>query len=92
MISMTSAEAQDQFGELLDKVQREPVVITRQGKPAAFVISPRDMEDLRAGHEEKRSRIEAEWHAWRERALKNMTPAAADLTDEEVNRMVHDLR
>ena len=46
MITKTSAEAQNQFGQLLDTVQREPVAITRHGRPAAFIISPRDMEPI----------------------------------------------
>ena len=48
MITKTSAEAQNQFGQLLDTVQREPVVITRHGRVAAVVVSPRDMEELEA--------------------------------------------
>jgi len=35
MIIMTSVEAQNNFGKLLDTVQREPVAITRHGRPAA---------------------------------------------------------
>jgi prevent-host-death family protein len=92
MITKTSAEAQNQFGQLLDTVQREPVAITRHGRTAAFIVSPRDMEDLQSALESKRGKIAAEWQAWREKARGNMTPEAADLTDEEVNRLVHDLR
>jgi len=91
MITKTSAEAQNQFGQLLDTVQREPVAITRHGRPAAFVISPRDMEDLRA-IKESRKRASAELEKWRKLARKSMTPEAAALTDEDVNRMVHKLR
>ena len=31
MITITSVEAQNSFGQLLDTVQREPVTITRHG-------------------------------------------------------------
>lgn len=41
MITMTSLEAQNRFGELIDTSQREPVLITRRGRPVSFVISPR---------------------------------------------------
>jgi prevent-host-death family protein len=92
MVTKTSAEAQNQFGQLLDLVQREPVAITRHGRPAAFVISPREMEDIREEREKWRKRVAADWEVWREKARKSMTPAAAALTDEEVNRMVHELR
>jgi len=47
MITKTSAEAQNQFGQLLDTVQREPVAITRHGRLAAFMISARDMDLLK---------------------------------------------
>ena len=91
MITKTSAEAQNQFGKLLDTVQREPVAITRHGRPAAFIVSPRDMEDLMSIRE-KRTKAVKELEAWREMARMSMTPAAAALTDEEVNRMVHEER
>ncbi len=41
MITMTSLEAQNHFGELIDTAQREPVLITRRGRPVSFVISPK---------------------------------------------------
>jgi prevent-host-death family protein len=40
MRTMTSLEAQNRFGELIDTSQREPVLITRRGRPVSFVISP----------------------------------------------------
>lgn len=92
MITKTSAEAQNQFGQLLDTAQREPVAITRHGRPAAFVISTQEMDVFRALREEKRSQLKADWEQWREQARGSMTLEAAALTDEEVNRMVHDLR
>jgi prevent-host-death family protein len=92
MLTKTSAEAQNQFGQLLDLVQREPVAITRHGRPAAFILSTREMEEFQTFQEERRKRLAADWEAWRESAQKSMTPEAAALTDEEVNRMVHELR
>ena len=92
MITKTSAEAQNQFGKLLDTVQREPVAITRHGRPAAFVISPDEMEILIAAREFRRKQATTELKDWSERALKNMKPAAAELTDEDIVRIVHQLR
>ncbi len=40
MLTMTSLEAQNQFGTLIDTSQREPVMITRRGRPVSMVISP----------------------------------------------------
>jgi prevent-host-death family protein len=95
MISMTSAKAQNSFGELLDTVQRETVTITRHGRPTAFVVSPQDMEDLLDARR-KRSRAVADLEKWRAQAAKRtsakQSAAAAALTDEQVNRMVHKAR
>jgi antitoxin Phd len=92
MITKTSAEAQNQFGQLLDTVQREPVAITRHGRPAAYVISPREMENVQALKEAMRKQLAVNWAAWSERARKNMKPEAAELTDEDIVRLVHELR
>lgn len=95
MVSMTSAAAQNRFGELLDTVQREAVTITRHGRPTAFVISPQDMEQL-LDSRRKRSRAVADLEAWRAQAAKRasakQTAAAATLTDQDVIRMVHKSR
>jgi antitoxin (DNA-binding transcriptional repressor) of toxin-antitoxin stability system len=40
MLTMTSREAEHNFTKLLDASQREPVMITRQGRPVSIVISP----------------------------------------------------
>ncbi len=40
MKTMTSLEAQNRFGELIDSSQREPVLITRRGRPVSIVIAP----------------------------------------------------
>jgi antitoxin Phd len=91
MIRMTSVEAQNRFGQLLDDAQREPVAITRHGRPTAFVVSPREMEELLSARR-TRSKAVAELEAWSARAQKSARPAAARLTDEEVNRLVHETR
>ena len=91
MITKTSAEAQNQFGQLLDTVQREPVAITRHGRPAAFIVSPRDMEALMAMKADRKpgnSAIEE----WASKFGGQIAPEAAELTDEDVVRMVHEAR
>jgi len=95
MKTMTSVEAQNSFRRLLDTVQREAVAITRHGRPTAFVVSPRDMEDL-LGARRRRSEAVADLEAWRAQAEANTSPeqkaAATALTDEDVVRMAHELR
>lgn len=95
MITVTSVEAQNRFGHLLDTAQREPVAITRHGRPTAFIVSPREMEELLSGRR-KGSQAVAELEAWSAQAAKRTTAvqkvAAAALTDEDVVRMVHEAR
>jgi len=43
---MTSVEAQNHFGMLLDTAQREPISITRRGRTVAYLFSPQDYEAL----------------------------------------------
>ncbi len=45
MLTMTSLEAQNQFGTLIDASQRQPITVTRRGRPVAVVQS---YEDYRA--------------------------------------------
>lgn len=40
MRTMTSFEAENHFGEMIDASQREPVLITRHGRLVSLVISP----------------------------------------------------
>lgn len=49
MITVTSVEAQNRFGQLLDTVQREPVTITRHGRVAAVLMTPQAAEAQRQG-------------------------------------------
>ena len=94
MKTITSVEAQNKFGKLLDTVQREPISITRHGRPTAFFVSPMDMEEL-LDSRRKRSKAVAEFEAWRVETLRRTTPEAAELaaklSDEEVVRLVHEL-
>ena len=91
MISITSVEAQNRFGQLLDMAQREPVTVTRHGRPAAFIVSPQDMDDL-MNVRARRSKAVAAFEAWSARAGARATSAAGKLSDEQINRLVHELR
>ncbi|WP_411726057.1 type II toxin-antitoxin system Phd/YefM family antitoxin [Methyloglobulus sp.] len=51
MRTMTSVEAQNRFGELLDTAQREPVTITRRGRPVVYVVSQQEYEAFSQGLE-----------------------------------------
>jgi len=76
---------------LLDMARREPVTVTRHGRPAAFIVSPQDMEellDVRA----RRSKAVQALEEWSTRTRPLATPTAEALSDDEVNRLVHELR
>ncbi len=46
MKTIPAKQAKDQFGSLLEAAQREPVTITKQGRPAAVVISLDEYERM----------------------------------------------
>ncbi|MCW2475807.1 MULTISPECIES: type II toxin-antitoxin system Phd/YefM family antitoxin [unclassified Symbiopectobacterium] len=48
MHTLTANEAKTQFGDMLLKAQREPVQISRNGKPVAVVVSVEDYEHMEA--------------------------------------------
>jgi len=92
MITITSAEAQNRFGELIDRAQREPVEVTRRGRTIAYVLSEADMQEvvsLRRRREEA-----ASWYSRYRKMVAEQTGVGtnASLTDAEVNELVHELR
>lgn len=95
MVTVTSVEAQNRFGQMIDMAQREIVTVTRHGRPAAFIVSPRDMEELLDARR-RRSRAVKELETWSEQAEKSLSPtqaaASAGLTDDTVNDLVHKAR
>lgn len=89
MITVTSVEAQSRFGELIDRSQREPIEVTRRGRPVAYVVSGHDMQELA---DVKRRREEAaRWYSeYRARVVAK--PEVGELSDADVTRLVHELR
>lgn len=43
--TMTARDAKNRFGEFLDSARREPVVVTRNDRPVAIMISIEDAAD-----------------------------------------------
>ena len=90
MRTMTSVEAQNHFGELLDAAQREPVTITRRGRPVAFVVSQQEYEALTQGLETTHSQAlqtaaQAAIAAFRGSGAKGTT--AALLADRQADKL-----
>lgn len=48
---LTSVEAQNRFGQLLDTAQREPITITRRGRPVAVLVAIQDYVAMQQGKE-----------------------------------------
>lgn len=91
MVTLTSGEAQNRFGQLLDTAQRETVAITRHGRPAAFIVSPQEMDELLDARR-RRTKAISDLEEWSAQARKQASPEAAELNDEEINRLVHSAR
>ena len=92
MATVTSVDAQNRFGELIDRAQREPVEVTHRGRTIAYVVSELDMRELRSLH--RRREEAAQWYSeYRQKFVENRpnTPAST-LTDDDVNALVHALR
>lgn len=53
---LTSVEAQNRFGQLLDTAQREPITITRRGRPIAVLVA---IQDYVAMQQEREARTGA---------------------------------
>ncbi len=53
MVTMTSKEAKEKFGTLVDTARREPVTITRHNRSSVVVISAERFEELEAVEDRK---------------------------------------
>jgi prevent-host-death family protein len=81
MKTVAATEAKNRLGAILDDAQREPVVIRRQDRDIAVVLSMADYERLRSGNVlaflELRKQVAEE-------------AAAKGLTDEHLNELLAD--
>jgi antitoxin Phd len=53
MSTFSALEAKNRLGQILDAAQREPVTITRHGRPAVIVLAVQDYQALLEGRPEK---------------------------------------
>ncbi len=47
MKSIAAKEAKNNFGEMMDTVQREPVTIEKHGRPVAVIMSANEYEKIK---------------------------------------------
>lgn len=86
MTTLTSVEAKNHFEELLDSAQREPITITRRGRPIAFVISPEDMKEL-LDTRRQREQVLADFEEYFQRSDSKLR-----IADNEIQQLVDRLR
>ena len=48
---MTAADAKNSFGQFLDTIQREPVIVTKKNRSVGMMLSMQDVEALFGGDE-----------------------------------------
>ena len=81
MKTVAATEAKNRLGSILDDAQREPIVIRRQDRDIAVVLSMADYERLRSGNIQAfldlRNQVAAE-------------AAANGLTGERLNELLAD--
>lgn len=80
---MTAAEAKQKFGQLLDKAQRGPVQITKNGRPSCYVVSS---EDYEAEQAEKEACLKSELSEARAQIEAGMTHAASDVRERVMSK------
>jgi len=57
MKSISATEAKQRFAALLDAAQREPVVIRRQNRDVAVIVSPEEYERIRGANLDELDRL-----------------------------------
>ena len=82
MKTISAIDAKNRFGQLLDAAQREPVTVTKKGRPAAVMLSVEDYERIRGAA--RRRLLATIEQTQKEAAVAGMTEGSLDqlLADE----------
>ncbi|MEI2417574.1 type II toxin-antitoxin system Phd/YefM family antitoxin [Orrella sp. JC864] len=81
MLTFTANDAKTRFGEMLDRVQREPVQVTRHNRVVGIMVSPQDYEAMRRFYANRlRDTL----------ASTAKSAAQAGLTEQELERLLAD--
>ena len=87
MQTFTSAKVQANFGQAMDIAKSgEPVTITQYGRPALMLFSHKEGEEL------LRLRSTVKLGHYLEGRAKSMPKDLPELTIDEINTLVHELR
>ena len=81
MQTITANEAKTRFGELIDRVQREPIQVTRHNRVVGVMVSAEDYHAMRAFYADRLRR-----------SLKESAEEAVakGLTDEKLEQLLAD--
>ena len=100
MLTMTSLAAQSQFGALIDASQRQPIAVTRRGRPVAVVLSYEDYQASKQTIPFHVAKLISEIHPLRGKPagdamrmqLSKMSPKATEegLSEDDVMRMLNE--
>jgi len=86
MKTVASREIQTKFGSIANTVKSgETVVVTQYGQPTMMIVPYAMGQEMLRAHYAQRMTAFLD-------ALRPETPAAPDLSDEDITRLVHELR
>lgn len=82
MQTMPALEAKNHFGQLIEAAQRQPVVVTKQGRPAVVVMSTHEYESYQKQASDRLVNLMRDMHA--QAKQRGLTEAKLDelLADE----------
>ena len=81
MQTFTANEAKTRFGELIDRVQREPIQVTRHNRVVGVMVSAEDYHAMRAFYADRLQ------HTLKQSAAEAV---AKGLTDEKLEQLLAD--
>lgn len=91
MITITAIHAKDHFNEMLHQAQNNLVELTDKGETVAYLLSPKELRKLLAD-QTRRDNAVLKYQHYQERVADLVHPDVNLLSDEDINRLVHELR
>lgn len=92
MATIPATEAQSRFGALIDQARREPVIISKQGRSVAVMLSIERFTELESLEAESQQGLSEEHQAARNRALKALRKPKALGGDKFQRDGIHEER
>jgi len=82
MTAFSATEAKNKFGELLEAAHREPVEISKKGRPVAVLLSMEAYEEMQERLREDEKPMNLSWlREWRKNSLKGRKGEALNEAD-----------